>query len=395
MYCLYKNSFKALIISVLCLTSSTVWSDEQTEYQAKLEIIREKITEVLNRLNKTESKRSNVKSELQDLEVKIAKTSKSLRYTRLKHKKSTIKLKELRHDLKQLKVKLHKQRNILSRQIRSAYAIGKQPQIKMVLNQQQPTEMGRAVVYYDYLNNARATEIRDYLSSIDKKQKLELNIEQTTKDLAILADKKLTQKNNLSKHREGRKVLLAKLNRDIDNQKLTLSDLKNSRSRIEQLLLSLGELLADIPNEPIVQKPFGKMQSELPWPVKGKFAAQFGTSRNQGDLTWNGVVINAEYGTPVRAISYGRVAFADWLQGFGFIVIVDHNDGYMSLYGHNQALFKQAGDWIEAGDVIATVGDSGGQEDSGLYFEIRYQGKPINPNKWCSSKIQHVALKDN
>jgi septal ring factor EnvC (AmiA/AmiB activator) len=110
---------------------------------------------------------------------------------------------------------------------------------------------------------------------------------------------------------------------------------------------------------------------------------------------WNGVIINSAYGTPVRAISYGRVAFADWLQGFGFITIIDHDDGYMSLYGHNQALYKQSGDWVEAGEVIATVGDSGGQANSGLYFELRHQGKPINPNRWCSTKVQHVALQDN
>ena len=171
--------------------------------------------------------------------------------------------------------------------------------------------------------------------------------------------------------------------------------MQSNRSRVEDLLMSLGELLADIPAEAENQKPFGKLRGKLPWPVKGKFRANFGTSRKQGDLKWNGVIINADYDTRVRAVTHGRVAFADWLQGYGFITIIDHNDGYMSLYGYTQELYKQVGDWVEASEVIATVGDSGGQLESGLYFEIRKQGKPVNPEKWCSRSIQHLALLEN
>lgn len=365
-----------------------------TDYQIKLDRVRENITQVLNQLNEDQNKRSSVRSELQKLERKIAKVSKSLRYTQRKHKKSTGKLKQLQADLRQLQKALGKQRGLLARQIRSAYAMGQQPQLKLVLNQQQPEEMGRAMVYYELLNRERSREISDYLQSIQKKQRLETTIAATTRELEQLVDKRLAQKQELTEYRKGRKQLLDKLDKDIDHHQLTLQDLENSRSRIEELLMSLGELLADIPSEPATLKPFSQLKGQLPWPVRGSFSARFGTSRQQGDLKWNGVVIESAYGTPVRAISNGRVAFADWLQGFGFITIIDHDDGYMSLYGHNQALYKQAGDWVEAGEVIATVGDSGGQVDSGLYFEIRYQGKPVNPSRWCSKKVRHVALQD-
>jgi murein hydrolase activator len=382
---------------MLMLFSNLALADYQdtTKYQGKLDNIREKITRILNKLNKTQNKRSNVRNELQKLERKIAKVAKSLRYTRRKHKKSSIKLKKLTKDLKRLKRKLGDQRNLLSSQIRSAYAMGNQAQLKLVLNQQQPAEMGRSMVYFDYLNQARTAEISEYIQSIKKKQKLEVGIKTTNSELKLLVKKKLKQKQSLSGHRSNRKRLLAKLNKDIDSQQLTLDDLKSSRSRIEQLLMSIGEILADIPNEPVKQKHFGKLKHKLPWPIRGNFSAKFGTSRNQGDLKWDGIVIDAAYGTPVRAISYGRVAFSDWLQGFGFITIIDHNDGYLSLYGHNQALFKQAGDWVMAGEVIATVGDSGGQSKSGLYFEIRSKGKPVNPNIWCSTKIRHLAMKES
>ncbi|MCW9012541.1 MAG: peptidoglycan DD-metalloendopeptidase family protein [Gammaproteobacteria bacterium] len=384
-------------VILLLMVSPVVLATDQApaDYQIKLEQIREKITQVLNRLNETENKRSNVRSQIQSLELKIAKTSKSLRETQLKHKKSTRKLAALKDELKKLKQKLRNQRAILADQIRSAYAMGQQAQVKLLLNQQQPDEMGRAMVYYDYLNQARTEEIGEYLQSIEKKQQLETSIGETAAELEQLLDKRLKQKKSLSGQRINRKRLLAKLSQDIDHQQNTLTELKGSRNRIEQLLMSLGELLADIPSAPLDQKPFGQLKGKLPWPIKGNFNAKFGTSRNQGDLTWNGVIISSSYGTPVRAISHGRVAFADWLQGYGFITIIDHKDGYMSLYGYNQALYKQAGDWIEAGEVIATVGDSGGQADSGLYFEIRHLGKPINPNRWCSSKIKHLAMKEN
>lgn len=390
--------FSILFLALIYIINPPVYAkntEETNTYQSKLDDIREKITNVLSQLNKNQNKRSNVRSELQKLELKIAKSSKSLRSTRRKHSKSSKKLKQLNSELSKLKQKLKTQRSLLSSQLRSAYAMGHEPQLKLMLNQQNPTEMGRAMVYFDYLNKARSSEINEYLTSIQQMQTLEANIKATVSDLQKLVDKKLKQQKDLSFHRLNRKRLLTKLNTNIDNQQLTLTDLKKSRNRIEQLLMSLGEIMADIPNSAVDAKPFSELKKRLPWPIKGKFSAQFGTSRNTGDLNWNGVVIDADYGHPVRAISYGRVVFADWLQGYGFISIIDHKDGYLSLYGHNQLQFKQAGDWVMAGETIATVGDSGGQPHSGLYFEIRQQGKPVNPNLWCSSKISHLALKDN
>jgi len=393
---MFKHSYlKILLITALaCLNPSVLWAEKATEYQSRLDNIREKISNVLADLSQNRDKRDSVRTELKKLEVKIARTAKSLRKTQRNHKKSKKKLKNSRAELKTLKKQLKKQRGILAAQIRSAYSMGQQPQLKMLLNQQDPAEMGRAMVYYAYLNQARGEEISSFLESIEKEQALEASITRTAEELKSLVSKKSREKKQLTSHRSKRKKLLAKLDRDIDNQELTLNDLESSRSRIEDLLKSLGELLADIPSEPVNQKPFGELKGNLPWPVKGGFRARFGTSRNQGDLTWNGVVIKADYDTQVRAVSHGRVAFADWLQGYGFITIIDHNDGYMSLYGYTQELNKQVGDWVEASDVIATVGDSGGQATSGLYFEIRKQGKPINPNKWCSSKISHLALQD-
>lgn len=388
---------RALCLGFFCFFSPFILAnniEETSSYQFKLDDIREKISLVLTHLNKNQSKRSNIRNELQKLELKIAKSSQSLRHTRRKQQKSTKRLKQLKTELSQLKRQLGSQRALLSNQLRAAYAMGQGPQLKLMLNQQKPTEMGRALMYFDYLSAARSVEINAYLHSIEQKQTLESSINKVVNALQKLVKKKLKQKKSLSLHRSNRKRLLSKINKDINSQQLVLTDLKQSRSRIEQLLMALGEILADIPNAPANQKPFGELKKNLPWPIDGTFSATFGSSRHTGDLSWNGVLIKADYGRPVRAISHGRIVFADWLQGYGFISIIDHNDGYLSLYGHNQSQFKQAGDWVRAGETIATVGDSGGQPSSGLYFEIRHQGKPINPGQWCSTKIRHRPIKD-
>ena len=371
-----------------------VTAESAEEYQENLDLIRDKISGVLSALGENKDKRDSVRTELKKLEIKIAKASKDLRNTQRKYTKSDKNLKKTRSELKKLKKNLNKQRKILASQVRSAYVMGQQPQLKMLLNQQDPSEMGRAMVYYTYLNQARGKEIENFIVSIEKEKTLEATVKEVSKELKILLDERRSSKKKLSRHRNNRKNLLAKLEKDINNQQITLDGLESSRGRIETLLESLGELLADIPAEPLNQKPFGDLKGKLPWPIKGKLSASFGSTRHQGDLKWNGVVIRADYDTPIRAVSNGRIAFADWLQGYGFITIIDHNDGYMSLYGYSQELYKQVGDWVEAGEVIASVGDSGGQLDSGLYFEIRKQGKPINPKKWCSNSVRHVALQD-
>ncbi len=188
-----------------------------------------------------------------------------------------------------------------------------------------------------------------------------------------------------------RNQLLTRLEQEINNQEKNLSELEGSRNRIENLLMSLGELLADIPQSPSDSRPFKQQKGKLPWPASGPFLATYGEPRKQGGLKWNGVLISTAHGTPVRAVSHGRIAFADWLQGYGFITIIDHGEGYMSLYGHNETLIKQAGDWVNSGEVIATSGDSGGQPMPGVYFEIRSRGKPVNPGGWCSRKAKHAA----
>jgi murein hydrolase activator len=386
-----SNGIFNCICILLFLQSPAFASDKDDfeQYQKKLEKVQKSIEKVKDHLKTTRYKRGHVVTELQQLESRISKNSAELDKTEAKIDSLDNKISDLRNELGKLKRKLKTQRQSLSEQIRAAYAIGRQQQVKMLLNQQDPAEMGRVIVYFDYLNRAREQHIADFLDSISEKRRVEEALNEARKEHEESLNTRKKQKNELQKQRVKRNQLLARLDREINNQEKNLSELEDSRNRIENLLMSLGELLADIPKSPSDSQPFKLQKGKLPWPASGPFLATYGEPRNQGGLKWNGVLISTAHGSPVRAVSRGRVAFADWLQGYGFITIIDHGEGYMSLYGHNETLVKQAGDWVNAGEVIATSGDSGGQPMPGVYFEIRSRGKPVNPGSWCSRKARH------
>jgi len=381
-----------LLFLCLFLSFSNVFAsknEDMVHYQNKLEKLQKSIAKIQSHLKGSKKQRSHVITELKTLDVEISKTAKKLKNLEQAVQKIRGQTRKLKKDLNQLNKQLANQRALLSEQIRSAYSMGNQQNLKMLLNQQDPAQAGRTQVYFDYLNKARQQQIYAFMSTFELKQKTDAELQQSLLTQNSLLKTQKDKKRQRQKQRFQRKRLLAELSKKIKNQENTLDSLESSRGRIENLLKSLGELLADIPSSPSENRPFSSLKGKLPWPVKGHFLGRFGQSKNTGDLKWNGVLIKAKLGTPVRVISHGRVAFSDWLQGFGFITIVDHGDGYMSLYGHSESLFKQTGDWVQAGEVIATTGDSGGQPQSGVYFEIRSRGKPVNPSKWCSSKARH------
>ena len=394
---LLKSSKNPVVLGLLLLLVTSyqlqpAYAEDQSDapvYQQKLDRLQKSILKIQEHLKGTRSHRSHTLTELQHLESEISVNALSLKKTEKNISTINTRISQITKKLKLLSQKLKNQKFILGEQLRAAYALGAQQNMKMLLNQQDPAEIGRIQAYFDYLNKAREAEIQLFIQSIEEKQEQEQALSQNlvAQKTALTTRKK--QKRTLQKQRLKRNQLLVQLNEKIENQEQTLTGLESSRNRIEGLLHSLGELLADIPAAPGENKPFKQQQRLLPWPVQGKFLARYGQSRNKGDLKWNGVLISSTYGIPVRTISHGRVAFADWLQGYGFIIIIDHGEGYMSLYGHNESLFKQAGDWVAAGEVVATTGDSGGQPEPGLYFEIRARGKPVDPFLWCTEKIRH------
>ena len=389
-----RTYYSIFLLLSLFFCSNTVYAsknEDMAQYQGKLEKLQKSIAKIQQHLKGSKKQRSDVLTELKNLESEISKNAIELKALAKDVQKIREQKTWLERDLERLNKQQRRQQTTLSEQMRSAYSMGHQQNLKMLLNQQNPAQAGRAQVYFNYLNRARTQQIEAFSETIKRKKQTESELKQTLITQNTLLQRQKEKKRKRQKQRSQRKNLLNELSKKIKNQENTLSSLENSRGRIENLLKSLGELLADIPSNPSENRPFVAQKGKLPWPAKGSFLSKFGQSKNQGDLKWNGVLIKADFGAPIKVVSHGRVAFSDWLQGFGFITIIDHGDGYMSLYGNSESLLKQTGDWVSAGDVIATAGDSGGQPQSGVYFEIRSRGKPVNPAKWCNSKATHAT----
>jgi len=268
-------------------------------------------------------------------------------------------------------------------QVRAAYAMGRQEQLKIVLNQEDPARLGRVLGYYGYFNRARLARIEAIETALTRLQQVETEVLAERARLDSLRQRHDTSARALEAEHRARKALLATLTGRIENRDRELARHVADEARLSKLLDSLQQALDDIPAVDVERTPFAKRRGGLGWPAPGAFSVRYGQSRGVGSVRWQGVVIAAAEGRDVQAVSHGRVAFSDWLRGYGLLMILDHGDGYMTLYGYNQALNKEVGDWVEEGEVIASVGRSGGNAQAGLYFEIRHRGRPINPARWC------------
>ena len=264
----------------------------------------------------------------------------------------------------------------------ASYINGRTEYLKLLLNQEDPERLGRTIAYYSYLSRARVNDIVKVQELVTQLNRLRTQLEGEYQELKASEADQLLQREKLEVARGERSTLLAKLEQQIGSEQEELTQLERKAARLEKLLDDLKNALTDLPPEGTFNQPFRSMQGQLPLPVDGSISARFGQSKGMG-LLWEGVFLDAQEGTAVRSIFPGRVAFADWLRGFGLLLILDHGDGYMSLYSHNQILHKQLGEWVNAGDTIAQVGASGGLKKTGLYFEIRHNGEPHNPLMWC------------
>lgn len=380
-----------LIFALLYLTSFS--ADAAINHKAKtkeLEQLRDKIEAIRKQLEKDEGKKGGLISQLKNMEKKIGKINRSLRSTRTKlsqHKKT---LKGLQRKRRTQISELRKHRHALSKQMRASYKMGHNEQIKLILNQHDPSRVNRILTYHQYVSRAQTNLIKDVLNKLDEINSTETKIATETTTLNRLIKQQTQKKQILVQSRKKRKTILSGLQEKIKQKGQHLLTLNHDAKALEELLQSIDDLLSDIPDKELT-RPFAENRGKHPWPLKGHVRRLFGQKKTTSDLRWNGIVINAKRGTEVRAVANGRIAFADWLRGLGMLIIIDHGDGYMTLHAHNQALYGETGDWAAKGDVIATVGDSGGQQQPGLYFEIRHNGKPQNPLKWFSNRSQFAS----
>lgn len=373
---------------VVCLAGASPMvvsaADENIQERTReLEQLRGRIEGMRKVLEATRGRQDSVQTELQRVEERIGSVTQALRQIERDLATGHKRVAALQRREGSLSESLASQREALARQVRASYAMGRQEQLKILLNQGDPATVRRALVYYDYLNRSRTTRIRQALQQLDELREVRASLAGEQQELAALRDHQLAQKQALERTRAQREKVLATLDAALQDQDRELQGMLRNEQELQQVLKALQQALSDIPMEFQDGKPFAKRKGELPWPVAGRLRNRFGSDRAGGKLSWRGVLIDAGTGTEVRAVSRGRVAFANWLRGYGLLLIVDHGDGYMSLYGHNQSLYKDVGEWVQSGEVVASVGNSGGQDRTGLYFEIRHDGEPVNPITWC------------
>jgi len=354
---------------------------------ARLEALRRAIKELRTSLDKARGRQSELREQLRASEVAIGSLTQSLKKLGKELRQKSAELRGLRAQREEARVALAQQRQALAQQIVAGYAMGRQGHVKIILSQQEPSTVGRMLTYYDYFNRARAVRIGEIDHKLAEIGVLEHAIAQQAEMLEQLHGEQTQQLQALRESRSSRRQILVKLGGEIKTKQQKLEVLLQDERNLSELVIKLRRALAEIPPEsppgPGDGAPFASHKGKLSWPARGKITARYGSARQVGAMTWRGVMIGAEEGGEVKAIYRGRVAFADWLRGFGLLIIVDHGDGYMSLYGHNQSLSRGVGDWVERGETIATVGNSGGQDAAGVYFEIRHNGVPDNPLRWC------------
>ena len=383
-------------VSLVCLLSfPTPWllpgspsgfaladSDDE-EQQAALEKVRRDIGKMQKEIRKTQLLHDSVQKEVLKLEIELARIQKDLKVVKRKIRSEQSKLSKLYRKRKSLKKDLKAQHKLLAGQVRSAYMMGRQEYIKIILNLEDSSSVGRTMTYYDYFNRARINRIEHSRNTLVSLQSVEANIKKQTAKLKQTREQYSKKQKELKAVSKSRTVVVARLHSELVDKEKNLSQLQEDERHLQKLITDLDQAISDILTDPGKRSPFAKLKGKLRWPTKGKLNALYGKRRNSSKVKWTGVMIRAKSGSDVKAVSHGRVAFADFLRGYGLLLIIDHGDGYMSLYGHNQTIYKEIGEWVEAGELISSVGTSGGQKHAGLYFEIRHNGKPTNPVRWC------------
>lgn len=375
----------ALLLVLGLYAAAGVAQDDNREMtkikEQELEEVRERISELKQSMDRRAAERDRITGDLQAAEVVISEKRLHLQELEKQRLYSEKKKSELDQKLKTREAELRAETKLLEDQVFAAYTSGGQERLKLLLNQLDPAALGRQLAYYRYFSEYRSRNIEAVNAHISELRQLRAQVAEEENRLAGLARERYVELTELSAAQDKRQELLASLKSRIAEEGSEIQRLAAQEQDLSRLIAELSSILADYPIRS--EEPFSELKGRLTWPVAGGLIHDFGQPR-AGGLKWNGVVLTAPRGREVRSVYHGRVVFADWLSGLGLLVIVDHGEGFMTLYGYNETLLKATGDWVAPGDVIATVGDSGGQAQSGLYFEIRQGTTPVNPRRWIT-----------
>ncbi len=390
----WRNPIAALLLASLLPCAGQVVADagQAVEQATRLKQLRTQIDRLKDELGSILDRQGRLHRQLERAEKEIGATVTEVRRLKQEAQASEQKLEALDRQRRQQQEALREMRSTLARDMRSAYSMGRQAQVKLLLNQQDPATIGRIMTYHSYLSRARSERMQSIRGALDELGRTEQALLEEKSRLEALHGQQREKTGQLEQQQSNRRKVLAKLQSDLKKKTSELGTLEQDEQRLQSLVQSLQQALRDIPPAVGQYQSLRALKGKLTWPVAGRIGMRFGERHAAGRLKSRGVLIRASVDADVQAISKGRIAFADWLRGFGLLLILDHGDGYMSLYGHNRSLFKEVGEWVEAGEVIAAVGNSGGQSQPALYLEARRGGRPFNPAPWFAGMpAEHQA----
>jgi len=359
-----------------------------------LSSLHERIKALQKDVESAEDKKADATDALKQSEQAISNANRKLRELAQQQESVGATLNRVQRESRDTQGKISSQQSLLGRLLHHYYLHGQIDPLKILLNQQNPDQLARQLHYYTYLSRARADLIGNLRVNLAHSRELAQLYQEKNTELEQVKSEQAKQKAQLGKEKSARKTVLARINQQITSQRHELGRLQRDEKRLTRLIERLSKLArsrkkknaAPHSRTPPTPEPSGGalylLKGKLRLPVHGQLANRFGGSREDGGATWKGLFIKTPAGQEVKCIAKGQVVFSDWLRGFGNIVIVDHGDGYMSLYGNNETLFKRAGEAVQAGDTIAATGNSGGNAETGLYFEMRYQSRPFDPMGW-------------
>ncbi|SFN64209.1 Septal ring factor EnvC, activator of murein hydrolases AmiA and AmiB [Nitrosospira briensis] len=370
----------------------------------ELQQLRNRIQALQKELTDTEESKSETADALRESEQAISAASRKLAALAKEQNEANDKLEQLKAQSVQVARDIEAQQSRLSKLLYRRYIDGggQKEYLSLLLNQQDPDKIARNLHYYSYLSRARMDDIDALRANLQRLDALTLQSREKTAEIAVIQARQAGHKKNLERQKTEHAKLLAEISLQADQQRKEIGKLKRDEDRLSRLVDKIAKMLARkkraprpgpaplnnqrVPDASNHGSPFSSLKGRLSLPVRGELVNRFGSPRADGGITWKGLFIRSATGESVKAIAGGRVVFADWLRGFGNLMIIDHGGSYMSLYGNNETVHKQVGDAVSSGDTIATVGNSGGDPDSGLYFELRHQGKPFDPLNWVRIK---------
>jgi len=361
--------------------------------QENLKVLRERIQSLQKDLASKETLKQDTSDALQETERTISNINHRLTKLIENERQANEDLKQLQIQHKQIRNEIETEQNQLEKLLYQQYVGGQQDYLRLMLNQQDPNQIARNIHYYKQLSLACSSSIKGLQNNQYKIEALAQISRQKKEEITAIQTEYSTQRKKLEQEKNKHQAMLSQISNQITQQQQEINKLENDEKRIENLVNEINKLLVQekpkntlinnkLPDASTSGAPFSSLKGKLNLPVRGKLLNSFGGQRSGKHVTWKGLFIQSSNGSDVKAISAGRVVFADWLRGFGNLMILDHGNGYMSLYGNNETLLKQVGDTTRGGDTIATVGNSGGNPDSGLYFELRHKGKPFDPLTW-------------